>query len=41
MCLDIFNGGPDNNQPYLAKCDDLSGQLWTLTKTDKRVEGAM
>jgi hypothetical protein len=41
ICLDIFNGGPDNNQPHLAKCDDLSGQLWTLTKTDKRVEGAM
>jgi hypothetical protein len=19
MCLDIFNGGPNNNQPHLAK----------------------
>jgi hypothetical protein len=32
MCLDIFNGGPNNNQPHLANCANLSGQLWTLTK---------
>jgi hypothetical protein len=40
MCLDIFNGGPNDNQPHLVNCAKLSGQLWTLTKTDKRVEGA-
>jgi hypothetical protein len=40
MCLDIFNGGPNNNQPHLVSCANLSGQLWRLTKTDKRVEGA-
>jgi hypothetical protein len=38
MCLDIFNGGPDDNQPHLAQCADLSGQLWLLTKTDRAVE---
>ena len=36
--LDFFNGGPNNDQPHLTKCGDLSGQLWVLTKTDKRVE---
>jgi hypothetical protein len=40
MCLDIFNDGPNNNQPHLTKCANLSGQLWVLTKTDKPVEGA-
>jgi hypothetical protein len=40
MCLDIFNGGPNNNQPHLTKCDNLTGQLWTLAKTDKKVEAA-
>jgi hypothetical protein len=40
MCLDIFNGGPNDNQPHLVNCANLSGQLWTLTKTDKRVESA-
>jgi len=39
MCLDIFNGGPDDNQPELRGCSNFTGQLWTLTKTDKRVEG--
>ena len=39
MCLDIFNGGPNNDQPHLTKCSNFSGQLWVLTKTDKRVEG--
>ena len=39
MCLDIFNERPTDNQPYLAECNDVvSGQFWTLTKTDKRVE---
>jgi hypothetical protein len=37
MCLDVFNGGPDNNQPHLANCVNFSGQLWTLSKTSKRV----
>ena len=40
MCLDIFKGGPNDNQPHLANCANLSGQLWTLTRTDKRVESA-
>jgi hypothetical protein len=31
--------GPNNNQPHLTKCDNLTGQLWTLAKTDK-VEAA-
>ena len=39
MCLDIFNGGANDNQPHLVPCSDFTGQLWTLTKTDKRVEG--
>jgi hypothetical protein len=38
MCLDIFNGGPNNNQPHLAPCGNYTGQLWTFTRTDKRVE---
>jgi hypothetical protein len=38
MCLDIFNGGANDNQPHLV--GNFTGQLWTLTKTDKRVEGA-
>jgi hypothetical protein len=37
MCLDIFNGGRNNNQPHLAKCDNFTGQLWKLTRTDKQV----
>ena len=40
MCLDIFNGGANNNQPHLVSCANFTGQRWTLTKTDKRVEGA-
>jgi len=36
----IFNGGPNDNQPHLAQCADLSGQLWLLTKTDKAVGSA-
>jgi hypothetical protein len=39
MCLDIFNGGPNNNQPHLAKCANFTGQFWILTRTDKWVEG--
>lgn len=39
--LDVFNGGPKNNltrlEPdQLATCANVSGQLWTLTKTSKR-----
>ena len=40
MCLDIFNGGPNNNQPHLVRCANLTGQLWTLMKTDKPVGDA-
>ena len=40
MCLDIFNEGANNNQPHLVSCANFTGQRWTLTKTDKRVEGA-
>jgi hypothetical protein len=40
MCLDVFNGGPNNDQPHLVKCGNLSGQRWILTKTETRVEGA-
>jgi hypothetical protein len=29
MCLDVFNGGPKNNQVHLRRCD-YSGQLWRL-----------
>jgi hypothetical protein len=38
MCLDIFNGGPNNNQPYLAECGNLTGQRWILTRTDAQVD---
>ena len=34
MCLDIFNGGPNNNQPHLAHCADLTGQLWLPSLPD-------
>ena len=40
MCLDIFDGGPNNNQPHLAECANVSGQLWTLTKTNEPVKDA-
>jgi hypothetical protein len=36
MCLDIFSGGPDNNQPHLAPCANFSGQFWLLSQTDKK-----
>jgi hypothetical protein len=39
MCLDIFNGGDSNNQPQLRPCSDVTGQAWTLTRTDTAVEG--
>jgi hypothetical protein len=39
ICLDIFNGGPNNNQPHLVPCADFTGQRWILTRTDKVVEG--
>jgi hypothetical protein len=39
MCLDIFNGGANKNQPHLVNCGNFTGQLWALTKTDKAVEG--
>jgi hypothetical protein len=31
MCLDIFNGGPTNDQPHLAPCGNVSGQFWYIT----------
>jgi hypothetical protein len=31
--VDIFNGGPNNIQPSIAKRPNLSGQRWILTKT--------
>ena len=34
MCLDIFNGGPNNNQPHLVKCGNYSGQLWNILVTE-------
>ena len=34
MCLDIFNGGPHNNQPELRPCDNYSGQLWKISGPD-------
>ncbi|MFZ1106547.1 MAG: RICIN domain-containing protein, partial [Hyphomicrobiaceae bacterium] len=37
MCLDIFNGGPDDNQPHLQTCANVAGQFWLLSKTDKHV----
>ncbi len=30
MCLDIFNGGPNNNEPHLARCGNFTGQFWKL-----------
>ena len=38
LCLDIFNGGPNNNQPHLVACANLTGQKWKLTPTTKKVE---
>src|ERR1700730_3119042 len=32
--LDIFNGGPNNNQPHLARCGNFSGQLWNIIVTE-------
>jgi hypothetical protein len=40
MCLDIFNGGANDNQPHLVSCGNFTGQFWTLMKTEKRVQGA-
>lgn len=33
MCLDIVNDGANNNRLQLAKCGDVSGQHWKITKT--------
>jgi hypothetical protein len=33
MCLDIFNGGPKNNQPHLVKCGNFTGQFWNIMVT--------
>ena len=34
MCLDIFNGGPNNNQPHLVNCANFSGQFWNIMVTE-------
>jgi hypothetical protein len=34
MCLDIANDGAANNQPILARCDNVSGQHWRVTSAD-------
>ena len=34
MPLDIINGGARNNFAQLAKKDDVSGQMWKITKAD-------
>lgn len=33
-CLDVFNGGPNNNMVHLTDCADLSGQYWHLKGPD-------
>jgi hypothetical protein len=38
MCLDVFNGGPNDRQPHLAPCGNFSGQFWYLSPTEKRVD---
>jgi Ricin-type beta-trefoil lectin domain len=30
MCLDIFNGGANNNQPHLVNCGNFTGQFWNV-----------
>jgi Ricin-type beta-trefoil lectin domain len=32
MCLDIVNGGPDDNKAHLAQCALVSGQEWVATR---------
>jgi hypothetical protein len=34
MCLDIVNGGPDDNKAHLATCANVSGQQWVVTPQD-------
>jgi len=31
MCLDINNGGANDNEPYLTPCGDLTGQHWKIS----------
>lgn len=38
MCLDVYNGGTNDQQPYLDECLRRSGQQWFVSKTDKRAE---
>ena len=38
MPLDVFNGGPNYNQPHLTKCVNYSGQFWQLSPTNKPVQ---
>ena len=32
MCLDVMNGGPNNNMVHLAPCGNYSGQFWRLNE---------
>ena len=36
MCADVFNGGANDNQPYLRPCANFTGQHWLLSSTGKR-----
>jgi len=35
MCLDIFNAGPNNNQPHLVNCANFLGQIWNIMVTEE------
>jgi hypothetical protein len=30
MCLDIFDGGPNDSEPHLVNCSNFPGQLWNI-----------
>jgi hypothetical protein len=34
MKLDVFNGGPRNNQVHLVPCGNYSGQNWLLSQSN-------
>lgn len=38
MCLDIFNGGADNNRSHLTQCGNYSGQIWYINPSWKPVK---
>ena len=37
MCLDVFDGGPNNNQPHLAECANVSGEMWNFREEGNSV----